>query len=422
MDASSSAGEPRVFINREALLHNARIIRQAVGSKVSVCAVVKADAYGHNVGIVAETLCGFPLDEMGTPPVNALAVATIDEALALNEPTVPVVILRPVENAFIGRQKQQIEESIRNGWIVTVCSPSAADDVNRIAVNLGQMAYVQVMVDTGMSRSGVLPDDFSQLMDRINHHVGLRLFGFCTHFACSEDADNTFTSEQFTRFCEVTDEPTAWRKKQGVNMVRHVANSGAVFTWPDTHMDMVRPGLALYGIDPTGAFRPEVPLMPVMRWAANLLLVKNVRKGQGVGYGQTWHCGRDSRLGLVPVGYADGYLRAWSNTAVMMVHGKPAPVAGRVSMDMTMIDLTDIPEAMAGDEVVIMDDDPMSPASVYALAKHGQTIPYEIFCRIGARVHRVAVGEPKIGDSLNPKAQESLIRSPGRPVREPARI
>jgi alanine racemase len=411
MDARSSAGEPRVFINREALIHNARIIRQAIGPKVSVCAVVKADAYGHDATIVADTLCTFPLDEMGSPPINALAVATLDEAVKLPEPNVPVLILRPVENAYVGRQRTQIEQAIRNGWIMTICSPAAADDIHRIAMNMQAMAYVQVMVDTGMSRSGVQPEHFRELMGRINRHVSLRLFGFCTHFASSEEETHCFTLEQFTRFCEVTNEPTALRKQRGVNIVRHAANSGAVFGWPQTHLDMVRPGLALYGIDPSGTFQPGIPLMPAMKWTASILLLRDIETGTGVGYNQTWHAPRDSRLALVPVGYADGYLRVWSNNAVMMVHGKPAPVVGRVSMDMTMIDVTDIPEAHPGDEVVIMDDDPESPASVYALAKQGGTIPYEVFCRIGSRVHRVAAGEPTIADPMDPRVQEASIRA-----------
>jgi alanine racemase len=171
---------------------------------------------------------------------------------------------------------------------------------------------------------------------------------------------------------------------------------------------MVRPGLALYGIDPTCEYQDGIPLRPAMKWTASILLVKEIKKGDGVGYSQTWHATRDTRLALVAVGYADGYLRAWSNTAVMMVHGKPAAVAGRVSMDMTMIDITDIPEARPGDEVVIMDDDPDSPASIYSLAKQANTIPYEVFCRIGSRIHRVPAGEPKLHEILRPQASELL--------------
>ncbi len=395
MDARSIAGEPRVIINRDALLHNARLIRQAVGPRVSICAVIKADAYGHGIQPIADTLCNYVLDEMATPPVNSLAVATLDEAMAIPEPTMPILVLRPVENAFVGRQRWQIERAINEGWILTVCSGAGIDDVARIASAMQKRAYVQVMVDTGMSRSGVQPEHFEEVCTRLERQVSLRLFGFATHFACSEDDQDPFTLEQFQTFRQLTDGPAEAHRQKGMNVMRHCANSGAVFTWPQTHMDMVRPGLALYGIDPTGTYNPLVPLRPVLKWVANLLLVKEVRQGTGVGYGQTWHSPRSTRLGLVPVGYADGYLRSWSNNAVMMIDGEPAPVVGRVSMDMTMVDLTTIPDAQPGDEVTLMDDDPQSPASVYELARRAETIPYEVFCRIGQRVHRVPVGEPK---------------------------
>lgn len=407
MDARSSAGEPRVLINRESILHNARVIRQAVGPKVSICAVIKADAYGHGASVVCETLCDYVLDEFATPPVNALAVATIDEALVLPEPSLPVLVLRPVENALIGRQRQQIEQAIRNGWIMTLCSGAAVDDIARIAMAMETRAYVQIMIDTGMSRSGVPEADFADLAHRVQGHVSLRLFGLCTHFACSEDDGDPFTKLQHDRFCKLTDDVVAHARSTGVNIVRHCANSGAIFSWPQTYMDMVRPGLSLYGIDPASQSDPALPLRPAMKWTANILMTRDVRQGTGVGYGQTWQAPRDSRLGLVPVGYADGYMRAWSNRAVMMVGGSPAPVVGRISMDMTMIDLTNIPDAAAGDEVVIMDDDPDSPASVYRLARLGDTIPYEVFCHIGSRVHRVGVGEPKLEEAITHGSNQS---------------
>jgi alanine racemase len=395
MDVRSTTGEPRLLIDREALLHNARVIRRAVGSQVKVCAVIKADAYGHGAAMVAQTLCDYPIDEMGSPPVNALAVATIDEAMHLGEIEIPVLILRPVENAFVGRQRQQIEAAIRAGWILTVCSRAAADDVARIALQAQAMAWVQVMVDTGMSRSGVAAAHFDELLQHIDKHPSLRLFGFCTHFACSEDHDDGFTAQQFGAFAAITDPATAARQAKGAKLVRHAANSGAVFGWPQTHLDMVRPGLALYGIHPSceyGKAAEESDLKPVMKWTANILLMRDVRQGTGVGYGQTWHAPRNSRLGLVPIGYADGYLRELSNKGVMLVHGQPAPVVGIVSMDMTMIDLTQIPDALPGDEVTILDNDPASPASVYRMARQAHTIPYEVFCRIGSRIHRVPVG------------------------------
>lgn len=395
MDVRRTVGEPRLLINRDALLHNARVIRRAVGDQVNVCAVIKADAYGHGAALVAQTLCDYPLDDMGSPPVNALAVATIDEALLLGDIECPMLILRPVENAFLGRQREQIEAAIRAGWFLTVCSRAAADDVARIAMQAHEMAQVQVMVDTGMSRSGVAAAHFDDLLTHIDKLPSLRLFGFCTHFACSEDRHDGFTARQLDAFREITDPAVAARLARGIKLVRHAANSGAVFCWPQTHLDMVRPGLSLYGIHPScdyGKDAAESGLKPVMKWTANILMIRDVRQGTGVGYGQTWHAPRNSRLGLIPIGYADGYLRELSNNGVMMVHGQPAPVVGIVSMDMTMIDLTAFPDALPGDEVTILDDDPASPASVYRMAKLAHTIPYEVFCRIGSRIHRVPVG------------------------------
>jgi alanine racemase len=157
---------------------------------------------------------------------------------------------------------------------------------------------------------------------------------------------------------------------------------------------MVRPGISIYGIDPT--CRPSVdrPLRPVMRWIAPLIALRDVAAGAQVGYGQTWTAAKPTRLGLVPIGYADGYPRLLSNHGTMMVAGQPAPVAGRVSMDLTVIDLKNAPHALVGDDVTVLDDDPVSPASVYRIAELAGTIPYEILCRIGTRVRRVAADEP----------------------------
>jgi alanine racemase len=173
--------------------------------------------------------------------------------------------------------------------------------------------------------------------------------------------------------------------------MRHAANSAATFFLPDSHFDMIRPGISLYGIDPTGSPWLDRKLRPVAKWTAPLVGVRDIPKGQGVGYSHTWLAPRDSRIGLVPIGYADGYARLLSNRAAMIVQGKNAPVVGRVSMDMTTIDLTDIPQANLGDEVTVIDNDPLSPASAYELAKQAETIPYEILCRIGPRVRRVGV-------------------------------
>src|SRR3954464_12787281 len=177
MDAKLSLGEPRVLISRAALLHNASMVRRAVGLSVKICAMVKADAYGHGADIVADTLANFSTKKFEAPLVDALAVASIDEAERLPATILPVYVLRPVENCFLGRQRSRIEQAIRNGWIMTVCSGSAADDVARIATSIGKRAAIQLMIDTGMTRSGVLGEELGTLLDTIESHASLKLVG-----------------------------------------------------------------------------------------------------------------------------------------------------------------------------------------------------------------------------------------------------
>ena len=162
---------------------------------------------------------------------------------------------------------------------------------------------------------------------------------------------------------------------RGARPHRSAANSGGIFFHPQSHLDLVRPGISLYGIDPT--CRPSIDraLRPVMRWTAPLIGIRDLAAGATVGYGQTWRTTKPTRLGLIPVGYADGYPRSLSNRGVMMVAGQPAPVAGRVSMDLTVIDLQNAPHAVVGEEVTVLDNDPLSPASVYRIAELAGTIP-----------------------------------------------
>jgi len=376
--------DPRVLISRSALLHNVGVFRRALCTGTKLCAMIKADAYGHSAAIVADTLCNFASATTGSPAVDALAVATIDEAAALPVKDIPILIFQPVENAFLGGQKSKLELAIRSGWVLTLCGKSAADDVARIASTIGKRAMVQVMIDTGLARSGVGVSRAAELLDKVATWPSLRLSGVCTHFATAEDATDGFAAEQLKRFNELTASLSG-------KVLRHASNSAGALFVPGAALDMVRPGIGLYGIDPTCKPSMQRPLKPVMKWTAPLVGVREIPPYTGVGYGHTWRADRTTRIGLVPVGYADGYLRAFSNRAVMMVHGQPCPVVGRVSMDLTTIDLRGVPAATIGDEVTILDNDPLSDASAYHLAKWADTIPYEIFCRIGPRVKRVAV-------------------------------
>ena len=389
MDAKSTLGEPRLLISRDALLHNAAIVKRALPATTKICAVVKADAYGHGVGLIADGLANFSSDQIEGPAVDAFAVATVDEAAQLPAHTLQTIIFRPVEHVYIGSCRTAIETAVRNNWTLTVCSAAAADDVARVAVACGRRASVQVMVDTGMTRTGVATAELDVLIERISAHAALKLSAIGTHFAEAECRKSEFTLTQIKRFNDATKSLATSSGIGKPRATRHAANSAGIFFHPASHFDMVRPGLSLYGIDPT--FGPSIdrPLRPVMKWTAPLNHVREVKAGTSVGYGQTWTTPRDTKIGLVPVGYADGYLRNFSPLAKMIVDGVPVPVVGTVSMDSTTVDLGPDSRAVAGDQVTVLDDNPISPASVYALARIANTIPYEILCRIGPRVKRV---------------------------------
>ncbi len=399
MSSATSATEPRLLISRSALLHNVRTLREAAtrppktapgvpappAAPIKVCAMLKANAYGHDAKIVADALCNFsgPTGQEA-PAVDAIGVATIDEAIELPQLAVPTLIFQPIESAFSPAQRPRIEYAIRNDWHLMLCSKSAADDVARIAAMLHRQAHVQVMIDTGMARSGISADRALELLNQIEHWPSLRLMGVCTHLAAADMPGDFLAEEQLAHFDRVTNHLAG-------KTPRHAANSAAIFFLPQARYDMVRPGISLYGMDPTGLPSMDRKLRPVAKWIAPLVGIRDIPKGQGVGYSHTWIAPRDSRIGLVPIGYADGYTRLLSNRGSMVVCNKRAPVIGRISMDLTTIDLSDIPQASIGDDVTIIDNDPLSPASAYELARLAETIPYETLCRIGPRVKRVGV-------------------------------
>ena len=386
MDANSTAGSTRLLIDARSLATNVRTLRRVCQASTQITAVIKADAYGHDARLIAELLD--LVDEDGPfTRIDGFAVATAEEAAALGEVTKPVMLLRPIENVFLGSQREALEYAIRHGWTLTLASPAAAADVARVALHLQMRARVQIMLDTGMVRCGCPIDQFDTLLERTLGHANLKLVGVCTHFVNGEVAGDPLTSRQIRLFDNAV---TAHAILE--NIPKHACNSGGVFTAPRAHYDMVRPGLSLYGIDPSRRPSLDRPLAPIMKWTAPVMAIHDVRPGQGVGYNHTWTAQVPSKVALLPVGYADGYPRAASNKAIVMLHGTPCGVVGRVSMDMTMIDVTRVPDVCIGDEVTLVDSDPLSPASLYKLCQATDLIPYEILTGIGARVQRVPIG------------------------------
>ena len=388
------AAQPRLIVSRSALTYNVDRLRALAGPEHAFCAVVKADAYGHGATGVVEALFN-PLDR-ATPLADALAVATIAEAMALPEVDAPIMVLRPVELAYAGGNRRELEDALRRGLLLSVVTPAAVDDVARAAERAGVRGEVQVMLDTGMHREMCRPEEFASVVSAVRRHPSLRLAGVGTHLTDGELPDEPFNDEQVRLLhdaIELLGEPLPPR------ILRHAANSGGTFAQLDADdgagdFNMVRCGLSLYGVAPSCRPGDAEGLRPVARWVAPLLLVRDVAVGESVGYGRTWRAQRPTRVGVIPVGYADGYRRALSNAAVVRIDGPAGepgalcPVVGRVSMDYVTVDLSPAPWASPGDDVTLLDDDPASPCSAAALAELAATIPYEIFTGLGNRIAR----------------------------------
>ncbi|MEM6560177.1 MAG: alanine racemase [Planctomycetota bacterium] len=390
-DPATTGGEARALISRAALLHNAQLLAEEA-TPARLCPVVKADAYGHGAPIVADALCRLcKSDGPQRPAASMLAVVTIDEAAEIDAVLggigVPLLVLRPVSNTYAGRNRKLLEHAIRRGFILSLLDGGGVDDTARAAARVGARANVHVGLDTGMSRESTDRRLFPELIAKVRATPQLKLHSVSTHFSDADVEDEPLTQIQAEAFADATEDLS----DQGV--LRHASNSGGTFFCHRGVFDFVRPGIALYGIDPGG--KPDVRrnLRPVMRLVAPLAHIREIAAGVSVGYGRTWTAQRPSKIGLLPLGYADGVPRLAGRRAAVRIgpRDRPVycPVVGTISMDYVTIDLTDAPHVGLGESVTVIDDDPLSPASVYAWAKHARTIPYEILTGIGRRVHRV---------------------------------
>jgi len=362
-------------ISASAVRHNLALLRGMVDPGVEICAAVKADCYGHGIDVLWEVIAS---------GADALAVATAAEALHLRELGYagPVLMLFPPgPHAPADLLAELLAADIQ----LTVVSAEEVLSIARVARLHRLTAGVHVKVDTGMSRGGMRRCDAPSLVRRIRtiHRVTLR--GLYTHLACADEADKSSAWEQMRCFDRAAYECGTR------GLVLHAANSAAVIDMPSTHLHMVRPGIAVYGYQSSDQMLHAAPLRPALRVTGRLVQVKDVAAGTRCGYGQTYRFESPGRTGLVPVGYADGYRRCFSNRAQMRIAGRDVPVRGRVSMDQTIVDLTDVPQAREGDEVEIISPNASDPHSVESLARLAGTIPYEITCGLGSRVKRMTV-------------------------------
>jgi alanine racemase len=363
-----------------ALRNNFRAVQRFVGSDVQVCAVVKADAYGHG----AER-CSLALEAEGA---KWFGVTTTDEGVPLREAGLRGRIL-----LMTGFWRGEEEEVVRQNLTAAVWEPWHVEALSRAADHQGAPPQpVHLKVDTGMGRLGVTLENLPRMCELIRRSPRVALEGLFTHFASSEVMDAPEVQEQMRRF----DEALRMVKEHGLSpTLCHMDNTGGVLAQPASWKNMVRPGIALYGyalplvrggksIAPPSALRLE----PVLSWRTRIVSIKELPAGQALGYGGTFVTKAASRIAVLPVGYADGYNRELSNQGRVIVRGEYAPIVGKISMDLTLIDVTKIGGAEVGDEVVLLGSSGGATVSAPELADLCRTIPYEILCGISKRVPR----------------------------------
>ncbi|MZQ75932.1 MAG: alanine racemase [Peptoclostridium sp.] len=363
---------PWAEINVENLRENFRNIKSLTKEGTKVCAVVKANAYGHGSVQVAKILI-----EEGA---DYLAVASEGEAIELRQAGIKTPIL------CLGYVPEVVyEEAIANELDITIYSLEAAEKLSKEAVRLGKNARVHIKLDTGMSRLGFQVEDATvDAIEKIAGMSGIELVGVFTHFAKADEKDKTFTEYQYSGYMKIVSEV----EKRGVKIqIKHVCNSAGTMDMPQYHMDMVRPGIILYGLYPSDEVMKErLALKPVMTFKASVSHVKDLEAGRGIGYGLRYVTDKTTRIATMPIGYADGFTRMLSGKISVKVNGTIVPVVGNICMDQSMLNV-DAVETKVGDEVIIFGED--SDARVERLAQALGTINYEIVCMVARRIPRV---------------------------------
>ncbi|HOG45392.1 MAG TPA: alanine racemase [Anaerolineae bacterium] len=363
-----------VEIDLEAIAHNVRLVRRLVGERVALMAILKADGYGHGAIKTARTALNNGATYLG--------VACLSEALALRQVGIEAPIL------VLGYTPPwQARETVASQVDAAVFSIETAEALSRAAVELGRPARVHVKVDTGMGRLGLLPEETLPFMLALAGLPGLEVQGLFTHFAMADCADRTHCNEQWRRFSALLAE----LEQRGLRPpLVHAANSAATLTMPEAHCDMVRVGVALYGLNPSADVPCPAGFRQALTFKTQIAQVKTLPAGSCVSYCCAYHTPRDSRVAVIPVGYADGFRRAPQHWGHVLVRGQRAPIVGRVCMDQTMIDVTDIPGVRYGDEVVLIGTQGRERITVDEVAAQLGTINYEVVSEILARVPRVS--------------------------------
>lgn len=339
--------------------------------------MVKANAYGHGAVPVARTLVQAGVERLG--------VALLEEGIELCDAGISLPI-----HLLIEPQLEEVSQVLDYGLIPTVYSWPLAEKLNEAARQGGKKVKIHLKVDTGMNRVGIPFQEASRFIEKVSTLSNLEIEGVFTHFARADEPESDCTLTQFERFQSVLERASA----KGFNpFLRHAANSAASILFPEARLEMVRVGLALYGLHPSSTTQAKVDLKPVLSWKARIGFLKEVPPGEGVSYGHFFIAKRLTKIATLTLGYADGYSRLLSDQGEVLIKGKRCSVVGRVCMDQIMVDVTDLSALSLEDEVVIVGTQGSETVSVDELAQKKGTISYEVVCGISSRVPRLYLGE-----------------------------
>ena len=372
-----------IELDRDAPDHNLQQLRKGLGKGTILCAVVKANAYGHGVKQIV------PL--FGS--ADWFAVNSLEEGVELREigEKRPVLILGHVPLAELG-------EAVRNNLDLTVYNRETLAALTRLDLKRIGSARLHLKVETGTGRQGVLPGQVRGFVEQLQSIPGAELVGVSTHFANIEDTLNhDYAQSQLDKFQQALKVLEELKVKP---QYIHTAASAAVILFDKTHFNLVRAGIGIYGLWPSRetylstllGHRPVPDLRPVLAWKTRLVQIKELPEGSYIGYGCTYRATRPIRVGVLPVGYADGYDRKLGNTAYVLIRGKRAPVIGRICMNLTMVDISDIPQAGLEEEVVLLGQDGEERITAETMAEWAGTINYEVVTRISPFLPRNVVG------------------------------
>lgn len=368
-------------IDLDAIYENVKNAKALLKKDTKMMAIVKADGYGHGAVEVARQI-----DEL----VDAYGVAILEEGIELRKAgfTKPILILgytpKPLYPAMI-----------RNDIATAVFTMEMAKEISDTAVAMHQKANIHIKLDTGMSRIGFsITKESKETIEQIAKLPGIEIKGCFSHFARMDEKDKTKANEQFAKFTKMVNA----LEEDGVDLgIRHISNSAGIMEAPEVQMDMVRNGICLYGLYPSEEVQKErLPLKPAMELKAYVSYVKTLEPGVEIGYGGTYTTTKKTRVATIPVGYADGYPRCLSGKGSVLIHGKKAPILGRVCMDQFMVDVTDIDNVCIGDRVTLFGKDGDSCITIEEISAMAHSFNYEFVCDIGKRIPRVYYRHGKV--------------------------